>query len=146
MTSSQALERGAEILAALLGPYGFKFELTGEGKGSGGRFASGCFVKDDRKLELHFRYSLGMVSYHMGSASLGHETYMRFLRVRDKASYPGFSKEPLSGFRDLARDLKAYCSDFLEGSGHKFKLFVEEYEKNPGIFKGLGALRKPEDF
>jgi len=110
----QALLTGARILETVLAPNGFQFPIGGEGLGSGGRFAWGEFVRDDRNLELHFRQSLGLVRYHVGDHSAGHESYMRELGVSEQCKYPGFSSDPMNAFLSLARDL-AFADDFLTG-------------------------------
>ncbi len=83
-----------------------------------GVFASGDFVRGDRRLELHFRHSVGLVKYHMGSHSASHEAYMReVLGGHAGNRYPGFSDDPLDGFHHLAHDLGNFASDFLIGDG-----------------------------
>lgn len=118
-------------------PFGFQFVLETSGKGSGGEFASGSYRRDDRRLELHFRYSLGLVTYHIGDDSLGHEEYMRFLGVFRNNRYPDFPKDPLDSFENLASDLKSYCSDFLSGAGDQFGQFTAELRRNPNKFVGV---------
>ncbi len=87
------------------------------GDGSGGRFARTDYVRGDRRLELHFRYSLGLVTYYLGAVAISHEAYMRtVLGPRGNNQYPGFSEDPLDGFRHLRHDLQRYCDDFLSGS------------------------------
>src|SRR5215470_18759503 len=115
------LVAGCEFLDPILVPRGFTFKIERAGLGSGGAFASGSYSRADRRLELHFRYSLGLVTYHIGDASLDHESYMRFLGVRDKCSYPDFPKSPLDSFRSLAIDLERFCFDFLVGDGQEFR-------------------------
>ena len=110
-----ALLDGAKILDTILLPKGFHFELRKEGKGSGGNFAWGEFVREDRRLELHFRYSLGLVRYHVGDQSASHKSYMQELGVLDHCRYPGFSEDPAAAFYDLAHDL-GWADDFLSGS------------------------------
>jgi hypothetical protein len=61
MTPREILLRGKEELDPLLTPQGFYFEFRSEGPSSGGPFAWGEFVRGDRRLELHFRDSLGLV-------------------------------------------------------------------------------------
>ena len=103
-------------------PKGFTFTQSESGMSSGGYFASGQFVKSDRKLEIHFRRSLGRVIYHIGSLTLLHEAYMRALLGRNGLNeYPCFSDSPLDGFRHLRSDLANFCGDFLHGSGEEFK-------------------------
>ena len=111
----QQLNAGVSILLASLQPAGFTFHLRETGKGSGGNFAWGEFVRLDRRLELHFRHSLGQVQYHVGEHSVRHEPYMRELGVWSDCRYPGFSDEPLQVFRDLEHDLK-FAEEFLVGS------------------------------
>jgi hypothetical protein len=113
----RSLTAGATILAPLLGSHGFTFEFRDEGRGSGGFFAWGEFVREERRLELHFRHSLGLVTYHVGPLHARHETYMKELGVLGRNQYPGFSDDPLDGFRHLANDL-GFAADFLSGNGH----------------------------
>ncbi len=110
-----ALVEGAKILKPALSPYGFRFRFRESGLGSGGNFASGAFVRRDRQLELHFRWSLGLVRYHVDKDSASHEFYMRELSVWDQCQYPGFSDDPNEAFRGLAHDL-GFAQDFLTGS------------------------------
>lgn len=50
----------------------------------------------EERTEFHFRYSLGMVSYHLGSESISHQEYMCSVLGKPGLShYPGFSSEPL---------------------------------------------------
>ncbi len=108
----ETLLNGAEILGRLLVPNGFEFQFGGEENGSGGKSVWGEFVRKDRRLELHFRSSLGLILYHVRRWSASHETYMRELGVWPKCRYPGFSENPLDAFHDLAHDLK-FAEDFL---------------------------------
>jgi hypothetical protein len=110
------LTDGSLIIERVLGLHGFKFQFGSEGPSSGGRYACGRFVRDDRILELHFRYSLGMVSYAIAGHSASHEFYMRELGVLQNCRYPGFSQDPLAAFEDLAHDLE-FAKDFVAGSG-----------------------------
>ena len=82
---------------------------------SGGNFAWGEFVREDLRIELHFRQSLGLVRYHVGDQSAFHESYMRELGLWDQCRYPGFSEDPVAAFHDLAHDL-GLADDFLSGS------------------------------
>lgn len=110
-----ALLDGAKILESVLLPKGFQFHFREEGRASGGAFAWGEFVREDRKLELHFRQSLGLVRYHVGDQSARHEPYMRQLGVWDQCRYPGFSEHATDSFHDLAHDV-GLAEDFLSGS------------------------------
>ncbi|MGA3049092.1 MAG: hypothetical protein ABSD67_20835 [Terracidiphilus sp.] len=115
--AEEILQRGSALLAPLLIKHGFIFKALEAGGSSGGYFASGEFVRDTRRLELHFRHSLGMVTYHLAARSMSHQDYMRSALGRQFAShYPGFSHDPLDAFRDLNMDLKEYGNEFLDGS------------------------------
>jgi len=57
-----------------------------------------------------------MVTYHVGDHVLSHEAYMRALGVPVGATkYPGYSADPLHGFRHLAADIAEFGSEFLSG-------------------------------
>jgi hypothetical protein len=115
------LQRGAAILNEVLAPYGFALSSPTSGTGSGGSFASCEFSRGNRKLRLNFRYSLGLVEYEVGGVALSHEAYMWSVTgSRGATSYPGFSSDPLDGFRHLAIDLKERAQDFLTGSDQDF--------------------------
>ena len=137
----EILQRGADILAPVLVPHGFQFGIVSSGSSSGGAFAHGEFVRGDRQLELHFRFSLGLVTYHIGSLSLAHADYMRALLGRSSGShYPGFSDEPLVQFEALRQDLVEHCSDFLAGTGEQFRQCVERHRH----YESLSPLQKME--
>jgi hypothetical protein len=122
MNPRTILEQGTAILDPVLVPRGFRFELRGEDVGSGGAFAWGEYVRGERRLELHFQYSLGMVTYHIDELALGHEPYMAALGAITQAKYPGFSDDPLAAFRDLLHDVAQLAAgDFLDGSGDVFR-------------------------
>ena len=120
MTTSKAeemLQRGAALLAPLLLSHGFSFTAVDRGGSSGGHFATGEFRRGTRKLEFHFRHSLGMVTYHLDTRSMSHQQYMRSIHGSFNAShYPGFSNDPLDDFRHLLLDLEEHGSDFLDGT------------------------------
>jgi hypothetical protein len=117
----ELLDAGVDVLKPILEPLGFVFELSSEGPSSGGHFASGQFVAEDRRLEIHARHSLGLVAYHWGSVSIGHEDLTRALGVR--GSYPGYSFDPVDGFRRLRADLEGPLAPFLTGDA--FEWFVD---------------------
>jgi len=125
----QTLEAGVELLDDLMRSHGFVYTPTAAGVGSGGSFASGQFRRGNRSLELHYRYSLGLVTYHVGKLALSHEDYMwSVLDGRWRSEYPGFSKEPLDDFRHLRADLEHHCIDFLAGSDAGFESHVQRAE------------------
>jgi hypothetical protein len=105
---------GSEILGSVLSPHHFTFEFRSAGTGSGGDFAWGEFVRTDRRLELHFRRSLGLVAYHLGRLHATHEVYMRELGFWGRNRYPAYSGEPMQGFINLSHDL-GHAIDFLSG-------------------------------
>jgi len=136
-TPKEILAAGCRILDPLLHRYGFSYVEGPTGLGSGGHFASGTYVNGDRKLELHYRYSLGLVTYHFGTVSVRHESYMRAaLGVNGGNKYPGFSDDPLDGFRCLAHDLENFAGAFLEGNEKKFDQLAkaaQEWERTLGF-------------
>jgi hypothetical protein len=133
----ETLLAGVEILNPVLEPHGFVFQMETSGAGSGGSFAGGAYQKDDRRLEFHFRYSLGLVTYSIGKDSLEHENYMRLLGVYGKNKYPDFTDDPLESFRSLAADIQNYCQDFTSGDGKDFHALAAKLAKNPAMFRGL---------
>jgi hypothetical protein len=133
---------GAEILNPVLTPHGFMYEAGVADRGSGGSFARGAFVRGDRRLEFSARYALGEVFYRIGVQALSHEAYMRVAAGAGKHRYPGFSDDPLDGFRDLAADLAAFGVVFLTGESTGFAAIAEEAERSrPPL--GFRALSKP---
>lgn len=136
-TPKDALLLGTAVLDPVMSEHGFAFQIENEGRGSGGCFARGSYLRRERRLEVHYRYALGLVAYRIGDAILDHESYMRSLGVWGRNQYPGFPKDPLDSFRQLAYDIKAYGSDFLCGSGEEFGRFAEDLRRNPVKFKGL---------
>lgn len=122
------LMAGAAILAAVLVPYGFTFQRTREGRSSGGGFATARFIKSNQYLEFHFRNSLGLITYGWDGATLSHADYLRGLKAT--GAYPGYSHDPLEGFRHLAQDLAGPLRGFRDGDRH-------------GYDAGLAAARQP---
>jgi hypothetical protein len=107
MNPVETLRDGAAELAPALTLHGFQFVPTGSGVGSGGHYATGEFRRGDRRLELHFRYSLGLVAYHIGAESLSHAELVRAVvatqSIQHPAQYPGFSEDPSKGFGTFAQ-------------------------------------------
>jgi hypothetical protein len=133
----QILREGCKILDPLMNEHGFSFIDGGSGRGSGGPYASGIYTNADRKLEIHFRYSLGLVTYHFKHASIDHESYMRaLLGEKSGNKYPGFSDDPLAAFHDLAYDMQSFAGAFLKGDFEQFADYAtaaEQWKKIPGI-------------
>lgn len=125
MKPKDAIRAGVEELDPVLVGEGFRFSETSTGKSSGGEFASGEYRRGDRWLELHYRHSLGLVTYHVGAVSLGHEDYVRAVRAIERVAgenaYPGFSSDPISGFRELRKDLQCFGRIFLKGTADEFR-------------------------
>ena len=137
----EILQQGADIIAPALIPHGFCFSLVAAGNSSGGAYAYGEFVRGDRKLELHFRWSLGCVTYHIAGHSLEHSDYLRALLGRSSAGhYPTFSEDPLAGFEALRQDLIEHCSDFISGTGDQFRQCIEKHRH----YESLSPLQKME--
>jgi hypothetical protein len=105
---------GAPAVAEVLAPHGFKFRFRESGASSGGPFASGDFVRGDRRLELHVRHGLALVRYHFGPHSASHDYYMKELGIFNQCEYPGFPNDPLNPFVRLAHDLR-FAGEFISG-------------------------------
>lgn len=123
---SATFDEGIRVLSSLMQQHHFEQSVTG-GVGSGGAYATAEFTRGNRKLELHFRQSLGIVTYHLGDASLSHEDYMWVVTgERWSTAYPGFSNDPLDGFRHLRADLEQFGGEFLDGQDNAFLARVEQ--------------------
>jgi hypothetical protein len=61
MNAEETFSQGCKILEAPLVASGFQFISGQAGESSGGHFASGAYVRQGRKFEVHFRHSLGLV-------------------------------------------------------------------------------------
>jgi hypothetical protein len=139
----EILTRGADILATALAPHGFSFHVTDSGPGSGGNFAVGQFTRGDRTLELHFRWSLGLVGYGLGKRGMGHEAYMWVVTGRRSGgSYPGTSDSPLDGFEHLRQDLSNHCSAFLSGSDTEFLNIITRADELSKWYASLSPMQK----
>jgi hypothetical protein len=144
MTPREILDRGVAELAEVLGPAGFTYAAVEEDEGSGGPYAIGEFRKGERRLELHFRYSLGLVRYHFGDESLSHEDLVRGVRAVDhiaaEAQYPGFSDDPASAFHRLRVDIERFGDVFLNRGAKAFRALKKWLDKHPrkSGFAGLG--------
>jgi hypothetical protein len=138
------LERGVTSLAEVLGPAGFEFIETDDGTTNGGTFASGEFLRGDRRLELHVRSSLGLVRYHFGNEALSHDDLVRGVRalqaISEEGQYPGFSSDPMAGFVHLRHDIERFGAIFLRGGAKAFrelKKWVNKHPRKSGL-AGLG--------
>jgi hypothetical protein len=134
------LNQGIQILDPFLNVNGFKFQAFESGKGSGGNFASGKYVKNNKIIELSYRYGLGKVRYCLDELNLYHDDYMKLLGVYGKNHYPGFSETPSQAFTDLLYDLENFCGDFIIGEGKDFIELAIKMENNPELFKGFKSI------
>jgi hypothetical protein len=126
MDALELRERGAALLAPTLLPHGFLYVPGEMDRGSGGLFARGAFARGDRRLEFSARYALGEVRYHATGVTLSHADYMRVAASAGTHAYPGFSADPLDGFRHLASDIAQFGTVFLTGSDFEFAAVAAE--------------------
>ena len=140
MHSSELLSAGRTILDPVLAAAGFEFEPAGAGQGSGGPFARGAYVRGHRRLTFSVRWALGDVVYHLGSAASPHEFLVLALQGR-RGAYPGFSADPLDGFRHLRADLEAQMAVFLSGSDEALAAALVRANAAPRP-TGLAALER----
>jgi hypothetical protein len=135
----EILQKGREILNPALIPHGFIFQAGSHGKSGGGDFANGQYVNGSRKLEIHYRSSLGLVTYHFDGISLQHDAYMR--AVLGKAGgnrHPGFAEDFVEQFNALRYDLEHFAQAFLRGDQAEFARLAEiarEWSEQSGFAK-----------
>ena len=115
------LLNGVKILSVYLEPLNFKFQLLETGKSSGGEFASGQFVCGEKVIELHYRFSLGLVKYKIDNLELSHEEYIKLLDRVNESKYPNFSDNSMDAFNCLKHDLECLLTDFTENDDEIFK-------------------------
>ena len=137
MQPKDELQNGVDVLRPLLESRGFRFESGVAGRGSGGSFATGSYVKGPRRLNFSVRYSLGLVAYSFGDQVVSHEDYLRFIEAT--GNYPGFSQRIIDGFVHLKADLEEYFETFLSGTDSQLERLFVEITKNPPK-KGFEAL------
>jgi hypothetical protein len=111
MTPEAMMATGNEILGSVLQPAGFVMTPTELGRGSGGGFAIARWVRGRQYIELHCRFALGIVRYGWEDEEFDHSHVVSALGV--VASYPGFSNDPLDGYRHLVGDLDGPLSPVL---------------------------------
>lgn len=109
---------GSAIVGGVLSRAGFTFEHTETGHPSGGTFAAGRFTRGRQYVEFSVRWSFGLVSYGWDGATVSHAGYLRGLGAT--GAYPGYSTDPLDGFRHLAADLADPLSGFRDGDREEF--------------------------
>ena len=117
----KTLLQGSELLKPLFTKHGFDFVPLDKGKSSGGHFASAEFIRGDRRFEFHLRFSLGMVTYHLGVSVP--KILARFLpEILARLRIPKSDKSPLwtgaagSGGKEDVGDAEATRNrDSVEG-------------------------------
>ncbi len=124
MEAAELLKHGRVILDPALTVHGFVFEPGLVGTGSGGPFAQGAYARGHHRLEFSVRWALGEVVYRVDTTVISHEDLMRVVAGPRKAHYPGFSDDPLDGFRDLRHDLEHYGRVFLRTMDEDFHAFA----------------------
>ena len=139
MDASELLECGREILDPVLLPHGFHFERGMAGPASGGEFARAAYVRGHHRLDFSVRRGLGEVVYRVRDTSLAHEDFMRAVAGAGRHAYPGFSSDPLDGFRHLRQDLEQFGKAFLRTMDEDFHEFAWQAERTrpPAGFKRL---------
>ncbi len=145
MTPKELLERGAAELGKVLEPAGFIFVDGGVESTSYGLAARGDFLRDGRQLELHVRASLDVVRYHFDDYVISHEDFVHAVRGTERiagpSEYPGFSEDPMTGFRHLRADLERFGAVFLSGGAKAFRALKKWLDKHPRK-SGLAALEQ----
>ena len=127
----EQLRAGAAILGELFEPAGFTFALSTVGNSSGGRFAIGEFIRGNHRLELHYRFGLGIVIYHVGDCSLSHAELMRSQGFSKHAEFPTILDKSLRGFHAILSDLRKFGGPFLDADASQFAILAEWCAKNP---------------
>lgn len=126
----EILQMGLDILSDFMGKHSFRPSTVQQYHGSGGPSASCEYTCNERSLELHYRHSLGLVTYKVDDLVVSHVEYMKALGATD-SKYPGFSEDPLDEFRGLLIDLQQYGSDFLDGTAKVHgRAAIQESEKS----------------
>ena len=142
MEAHELRRAGAEILSLVLAPHGFRFVPGTVDRGSGGDFAQGAFVRETRRLEFSARAALGLVAYRFAERYADHEDLLRLQAQGVRLAYPGFSDDPLDGFRDLASDLTRFGHVFLGGTDLELTTAFDQVDASPRP-RGFAALERP---
>lgn len=129
VTHIQGLVAGVSLLTPLLRQHDFAFQFESVGEGSEGLYAVGCFVREERRLVLHFGHRLLSVTWHVAHAHLDHESYMRLLGAENHFS--GIASGLEEECAALAYDIENFCSDFLHGDGAEFLRCFAESQSVP---------------
>lgn len=123
------LAEGCVILAPLLEANGFRLGQPETGAGSGGQAAWVRWTKGEQYVETHVRGALGIVSYGWAGESFSHQDYLRLRGIH--GDYPGFSNDPLDGFRHLAHDLDGPAAQILNMTKQEFTATVSAIRGQP---------------
>jgi hypothetical protein len=135
----ELLERGVAELAEVLGPAGFEFIQTDEGADARGPFASGEFLRSDRRLEMIVRSSLGLVRYHFGEESLSHEDLVRGVRTLEGISAEGEYREGLPRLEEVGE--QAPEEERLRRAGPVSDLAAPGFASEPTRQRGFKSPR-----
>lgn len=120
-SASDRLREGSDVIRPVLVNHGFRMTATDGGPGSGGPFAIGTWQRaDGLEIQTHVRDALGIVLYKWNGESFTHQEYMRVRGVR--GAYPGFSSDPLDGFRHLATGFVGPASGLLDATESDFRV------------------------
>ncbi|MDP3938049.1 MAG: hypothetical protein Q8R92_07920 [Deltaproteobacteria bacterium] len=148
MDAIELRRRGVELLSPVLVPYGFVYQASEVDRGGGGLYAHG----GSHERTVRWNSACAM---RVDAATLLHEDFARAAVGRGQARYPGFSDDPLDGFRDLATDLVRFGSVFLAGTTAAFAALVTKAERtrpprgfaalSPGHHPARPGLGAPQD-
>jgi hypothetical protein len=129
LSPEEVLKEGSALLAPILVPVGFSLGPPDAGNGSGGHFAFARWTRGAQYLETHVRGALGIVTYGCGDRSFSHQDYMRWREIR--GAYPGYSDDPVDGFRHLVADLSGPAAPILALDDEKFLETANAVEAMP---------------
>ena len=131
----QALLTGIKIIDPILNLLGFVFEISGVGVSSGGSFASGFYVKGNKRMGLIYRAGagLGAVIYEYHQSSISHRALIQYLGKSNvnKLKYSdfkfaSFSKEGRDPFEALAYDIQNSALEFLNSTDSEFEGILQQ--------------------
>ena len=141
----EILTKGSEILAPSLRAHGFSFQIDRSGNSSGGPFASGYWSRDNRRLELHFRWHLGLVAYHLGPDRISHGYLVWAVSgKRNAGTYPGSSGDLFERFHLLNDEIVRFGQSFLCGSDDEFLQVIQKAKELSDWWGSLSPLKRLE--
>ena len=128
------LARGVEILAPALEQHGFVYAPSHAGVGSGGHFASGNFTRNSRKLSLHHRWGLGIVTFGVEEFVSPHADYVSFLGVGDRSTLLWMPlASGLDRYHALRFDIETLFGDFTTGDASMLTAAARKYAPRMAI-------------